>query len=291
MAQAKTHPSRKRPAAPKRKVRPDKHRLSRQTPRPAPPPSSDSQTAKQLIATRLAAALRDAQVSQSQLARQLAGEGAPPARVESIRRLILKWLSAGNAPSLDYALRLADILGKDDDYFTNVQLDETSQDAVVFIRQAALELQEPGDPPLSGSLASDEIAELFPHFNSEHILIDDVTALIPGKSVQAVTRAEWRKWPYGSFYKTADMIPGFVLAEALAQTAAIALLAQPENRRRVVLCAAFNAMRFRHIVPSNKDVVFDAEITHASGPIVHADVKATVDGEVAVRGRLTLAVH
>lgn len=295
MAQVQTPPKMKARAAAKKKTRtkgrvaasvlvgaPPRHRGSR---RVAPKPGS-------VVGRRITDALVEAGYTQSQLARLLAGDGAMQPSVESVRRLILKWLSGANEPSMEYALKLSQIFEKDNAHFTNVTLDDSARDAVVFIRQAALELQEPAFEPLSGKLEFNEIAALFPHFNEQHLLVDEVLSVQPGKHVAALRRGSVEEWPFGAFYRTAEMIPGFVLAEALAQTAAIALLAQPENRTRVVLCAAFNSMRFRQIVPSGDDLFLDATITHVAGPIVHADVRATLrSGEVAVRGRLTLAVH
>jgi 3-hydroxyacyl-[acyl-carrier-protein] dehydratase len=225
------------------------------------------------------------------LARTLADDGASRSQVQSTRRLILKWLSGANKPSVEYGLRLSEIFQKDSDYFTNVALDDSTEDAVRFIREAALELHENEYEPVTGPLAFDEIAELLPHFNPKHIFIDRVVSIDPGQHVTAVREPAVDEWSFSDFYKKAELIPGFVLAEALAQTAAVAVIAQPENRGRVVLCAAFNQMRFRRIVTSDQDITLDAQITHAAGPIFHASVQASVDGEVAVKGRVTLAVH
>lgn len=286
MPQVMAHSSKSKKSTKNMRTRPKHPRI------PASSPRSGTRAAPKtvsVVSARLAEALEEAGFSKSLLARLLAGPDAPVSKVEAQRRLILKWLT-GTQPGLDYASRLSDIFGKAPDHFLAVEVVTPEQDAVEFARAVAQQLRSPDDEPITGPLKRDQIAELFPQFNRQHLLVDYVEQIEPGEHVQARRFEATKDWPPMSFYYTADMIPGFVLAEALAQTAAIALLAQPENRKRTVLCAAFNGIRFKQVVHAEDEVELEAQITRVSGAIAHADVEASVGGVVAVHGRLTLAV-
>lgn len=243
-----------------------------------------------VIAARLARELEESDFTQTHLARLLAGFDAPERKVEGTRRLILKWLSGTN-PGVDYARQLSEIFGKEADYFLVVPATHTEHEAVEFARATAETIRgRNGAETLSGPLDRTMIHRLFPHFNEDHVFIDLVDVLEPARHVRARRLKADPKWPPRSFYLTADLIPGFVLAEALAQTGAIALLAEPENRDRIVLCAAFNGLRFKRVVHADDEVVLEAWVTRRTGQLAQVDVKASVQDLTAVQGRLTLAI-
>lgn len=249
-------------------------------------------------------ALAEEQMSQSDLARTLAGPVASRSRVESVRRLIQKWIRGDNEPSLGYAVRLAVACERDADFFVSALTNrpaaalsepkavDSDQEALEFARQAVELFSEATDEPdLAGPLTRHEITNWFPRFNPDQVLLDRVDELVPGQYVRATKRAQLSDWELKYWYRDTQIIPGVLLAEALAQTAAICLLALGKNRGRVVLCAAFNNMKFKRIVQNNEELTLESAIVRQSGPIAQADVVATVGDEVAVRGRLTLAVH
>jgi 3-hydroxyacyl-[acyl-carrier-protein] dehydratase len=240
------------------------------------------------VALRLVAALQELGYTKSDLARLLAGPDATQTRIEGQRRLVQRW-AVGTQPGLENASKLSDLLGKPADYFLPPGAERSADDdAVAYGRQMARRLRR--SSAITGPLSKKQIAALFVHFNEDHVLVDQVDAVVPGARVIAKRFKADPKWPPKSFYYTADMIPGFVLAEALAQTAAIALLAQDENRHKIVLCAAFINMRFKRVVHADDEVRLDATITKTRGDVAHADVEASVGGQVAVKGRLVLSI-
>ena len=86
-------------------------------------------------------------------------------------------------------------------------------------------------------------------------------------------------------------MPGVKMVEALAQCGAVAVLSQPENRGKLVLFAGIDDVRFKRIVrPGRRARPRRARSRAVRGPIGKGKVRATVGGELAVRGTLTFAV-
>lgn len=69
------------------------------------------------LAQRLREAIAEREVSQRQLARELAGPDADDRRVENERRQLAKYLAGQHAPTVERARLLAELLGKPADYF------------------------------------------------------------------------------------------------------------------------------------------------------------------------------
>jgi 3-hydroxyacyl-[acyl-carrier-protein] dehydratase len=254
------------------------------------------------IGARIDAALAESKLTQSDLARILAGPLAEPTRVASIRRLIAKWRRDEHRPSAEYAVLLAETFAKPRSYFApqaaaEIEASEPSArsmveiDAIEFVRQAAVEVNEANGAAVGLPKTKAEVAKLVPQFNSECILIDRVVELVPGERVVAEKKFSPRDWRLGEWYTGTTIIPGLLVLEALAQASALVLLAAPQNRGRIALSAGFDSTRFKRIVKSGEKVRLECVVKAVHGPIAHARLEAWVGLELAVRGELILAVH
>ena len=85
-------------------------------------------------------------------------------------------------------------------------------------------------------------------------------------------------------------MPGVKMVEALAQCGAVAVLSQPENRGKLVLFAGIDDVRFKRIVRPGEVLDLSCEVETVRGPVGRGKVRASVGGELAVRGTLTFAV-
>jgi 3-hydroxyacyl-[acyl-carrier-protein] dehydratase len=138
-------------------------------------------------------------------------------------------------------------------------------------------------PPLGRA----EIEEILPH-RRPFLLIDEVLELVPGERVAA--RKTVTDEDCAGHFPGNPIMPGVKMVEALAQCGAVAVLSQPENEGRLVLFAGIDDIRFKRIVRPGEVLELLCEVEVVRGPVGKGKVRATVGGELAVRGTLTFAV-
>ena len=137
------------------------------------------------------------------------------------------------------------------------------------------------------TLGRAEIEKIIPH-RAPFLLVDEVLELVPGEKVSA--RKLVTDEDCAGHFPGNPIMPGVKMVEALAQCGAVAVLSQPENEGRLVLFAGIDDVRFKRIVRPGEMLDLVCEVEAVRGPVGKGKVKATVDGELAVRGTLTFAV-
>ena len=134
-----------------------------------------------------------------------------------------------------------------------------------------------------------EIEEILPH-RDPFLLIDEVVELEPGARVVARKRIREDEWYLAGHFPGRPIMPGVLLVEAMAQTGAVAVLADEANRGKLALFAGIDDVRFKRIVGPGDEVELTCELERVRGPVGRGKATATVDGELAARGTLTFAV-
>jgi 3-hydroxyacyl-[acyl-carrier-protein] dehydratase len=132
-----------------------------------------------------------------------------------------------------------------------------------------------------------EIEEIIPH-RDPFLLIDEVVELEPGARVVAtrtVTEADC-----AGHFPGNPIMPGVKMVEALAQAGAVAVLSQEENRGKLALFAGIDDVRFKRLVRPGEQLILECDLETVRGPIGRGKARATVDGQLALRGTLTFAV-
>ncbi len=135
-----------------------------------------------------------------------------------------------------------------------------------------------------------EIEQILPH-RDPFLLLDEVLELEPGSRV--VARREVRAedpWFAGHF-PGRPVMPGVLIVEAMAQTGAIAVLVQEENRGKIAFFAGIDDCRFKRIVEPGDVLTLTCEIDTVRGPIGRGKATAHVGEELAARATLTFAVE
>ena len=131
------------------------------------------------------------------------------------------------------------------------------------------------------------IQAIIPH-RDPMLLIDEVLELVPG--VRVVARKTVTEADCAGHFPGNPIMPGVKMVEALAQCGAVAVLSQSENQGKLVLFAGIDDVRFKRIVRPGETLLLECEIVTVRGPVGKGRAKATVDGQLAVRGTLTFAV-
>ena len=132
-----------------------------------------------------------------------------------------------------------------------------------------------------------EIEQIIPH-RAPFLLVDEVLELEPGSRVKA--RKLVTSEDCAGHFPGNPIMPGVKMVEALAQCGAVAVLSEEENRGRLVLFAGIDGVRFKRIVRPGEQLELVCELEQVRGPVGRGKVRASVGGELAVRGTLTFAV-
>jgi 3-hydroxyacyl-[acyl-carrier-protein] dehydratase len=143
---------------------------------------------------------------------------------------------------------------------------------------------------LETPLDREGIEQILPH-REPFLLIDEVLELEPGRRVVArrLVRAE-DPWFEGHF-PSRPVMPGVLIVEAMAQTGAVAVLAEEANRGKIAFFAGIDDCRFKRVVVPGDELVLTCEIDQVRGPIGRGKATAHVGEELAARGTLTFAVE
>ena len=136
----------------------------------------------------------------------------------------------------------------------------------------------------------DKIEEILPH-REPFLLIDEVVELEPGKRVVARKTVREDEWYLAGHLPGRPVMPGVLIVEAMAQTGAVAVLSEDENRGRLALFAGIDDVRFKRIVEPGDELELRCDLERVRGPIGRGKASAHVRGELAARGTLTFAVE
>ena len=131
------------------------------------------------------------------------------------------------------------------------------------------------------------IEQILPH-RPPFLLLDEVVELVPGERV--VARKRVTDEDCAGHFPGNPIMPGVKMVEALAQCGAVAVLSQPESRGKLALFAGIDDVRFKRVVRPRDVLTLECALESVRGPVGRGKVRASVDGELAVRGTLTFAV-
>jgi 3-hydroxyacyl-[acyl-carrier-protein] dehydratase len=134
------------------------------------------------------------------------------------------------------------------------------------------------------------IEAILPH-REPFLLIDEVLELEPGERVVARKRVREDEWYLRGHFPGRPVMPGVLIVEAMAQTGAVAVLSEEENRGRLALFAGIDDTRFKRIVEPGDELELECTLEQVRGPVGKGRARATVDGQLAARGTLTFAVE
>lgn len=134
-----------------------------------------------------------------------------------------------------------------------------------------------------------QIQEILPH-RYPFLLIDRVTDMEQGKWAEAVKCVTVNEPFFQGHFPGRPIMPGGLIMEALAQTGAVAILSEAENRGKLVVFGGIKNCRFkRQVVPGDVLTLY-CELTERRGPIGYGKAVAKVDGEIAAQGELSFVI-
>ena len=142
---------------------------------------------------------------------------------------------------------------------------------------------------MSGPLDRAAIEAILPH-REPFLLLDEVTELEPGARVVARKLVREDEWYLPGHFPGNPIMPGVLMVEAMAQCGAVAVLSEEANRGRLALFAGIDDIRFKRLVRPGDELELVCELERLRGPVGRGKARASVDGELAVRGTLLFAL-
>jgi 3-hydroxyacyl-[acyl-carrier-protein] dehydratase len=136
---------------------------------------------------------------------------------------------------------------------------------------------------------SDALVALLPH-RPPFRFVDAVDALEPGVSVTGRYRVTGDEDFLAGHFPGNPVFPGVIQLEALAQTGAIAVLADERYAGKLPLFGGVEKVRFRRLVVPGDELVMTVELERLSARGGWGQGTATVTGKATCAARLFFAL-
>jgi 3-hydroxyacyl-[acyl-carrier-protein] dehydratase len=139
----------------------------------------------------------------------------------------------------------------------------------------------------------DEIMRYLPH-RYPFLMIDRVVHLEPGKAATAIKNVSIGEPFFQGHFPGHPIMPGVLIAEALAQTGGLAFASAEENtdeaeRFKLPILAKIEEMRFRAAVSPGDQLWLHAEVIRAFESLAMVKVEAKVNDSTVAEGKIVLA--
>ena len=132
-----------------------------------------------------------------------------------------------------------------------------------------------------------KIMEIIPH-RFPFLLVDKILELVPGERVKGLKNVTINEPFFQGHFPGEPIMPGVLLLEAMAQTAAVlAFETHPERQRREpIYFLGIDKVRFRKPVLPGDQIIFELTDYKQKRNIMKMKGTATIDGELAVEAEL-----
>jgi 3-hydroxyacyl-[acyl-carrier-protein] dehydratase len=145
---------------------------------------------------------------------------------------------------------------------------------------------------MSKAIAIDinQILKLLPH-RYPFLLVDRVLELTPRESITALKNVTINEPFFQGHFPDFPVMPGVLIIEALAQTAALLTFSEVKQENAVYYFAGIDGARFKKPVLPGDQLIMTAKLERARAGIYKFQVQATVDDELAAEANITCAVR
>ena len=134
-----------------------------------------------------------------------------------------------------------------------------------------------------------EIMEIIPH-RQPFLLIDTIEELEVGKRAVGKKCVSYNEPFFAGHFPGEPVMPGVLIIEALAQTGAVAILSQEENKGKIAYFAGIKSAKFRQKVIPGDVLTLETELIKVKGSIGVGKAVAKLGDKVAVEAELTFAI-
>jgi len=138
-------------------------------------------------------------------------------------------------------------------------------------------------------LNQEQIREILPH-RYPFLLIDKVEDYKEGEWAKAIKCVSANEPFFQGHFPQKPIMPGVLILEALAQTGAVALLAEPANKGKIALFAGVKNIKFKNMVVPGDVLVLECKMTKRYGNFGWGEVTAKVGDKEACSGEISFAI-
>lgn len=122
------------------------------------------------------------------------------------------------------------------------------------------------------------------------MLVDKIVDMEIGKWAKGIKCVSANEMQFMGHFPEKHIMPGVLIMEALAQTGAIAILSEEENKGKIAVFGGIKNCRFKEQVVPGDVLELYCQITERRGPVGYGDAVAKVNGKIAAKGELTFAI-
>lgn len=140
------------------------------------------------------------------------------------------------------------------------------------------------------SIDVNQILKLLPH-RYPFLLVDRVLEIKPRVSITALKNVTMNEPFFQGHFPDFPVMPGVLIIEALAQTAALLTFSEAKAENAVYYFAGIDGARFKKPVLPGDQLIMTAILEREKAGIFKFQVKATVNDELAAEANITCAVR
>lgn len=135
---------------------------------------------------------------------------------------------------------------------------------------------------------SNDIQKIIPH-RYPFLLVDQVLE-ISETTITALKNVSANEMHFLGHFPEKHVMPGVLIAEALAQAGAIVLLSKPEYKGKLVYFVGIDKFKFRKQVIPGDTLILKVELIKLKSIMGIAEAVATVNDEVVAKGVIKFAI-
>ena len=140
------------------------------------------------------------------------------------------------------------------------------------------------------SIDINQILKLLPH-RYPFLLVDRVLEITPRVSIKALKNVTMNEPFFQGHFPDFPVMPGVLIIEALAQTAALLTFSEAKAENAIYYFAGIDGARFKKPVLPGDQLIMTAILEREKAGIYKFQVKAMVNDELAAEANITCAVR